>query len=256
MAVPTIHQRLLDVPDAHQFDLSRVRLITSGSDRLSDEVFTGFQKTFGYRLLERYGMSETGMNTSNPLNGERRLGSVGRPLAGVAVRVANQENDQPLPDGEIGEVQLRGPNIFKGYWKQPQKTTQSFTADGWFRTGDLGFLEADGYLTLCGRSKDLIISGGLNIYPPEVERVLAEHPAVAACAVIGCPDREWGERVTGVIVLNPGESVSSQDLIAFCRERLAPYKSPKSIVFTKDLPRNAMGKVQKAELRKTVCLEN
>ena len=256
MAVPTIHQRLLDVPEARQFDLSGVRLITSGSDRLPDEVFTGFQQTFGYTLLERYGMTETGMNCSNPLTGERRLGSVGLPLTDVEVRIVNPENDQPLPDGEIGEVQLRGPNIFKGYWKQPQKTVESFSADGWFRTGDLGFREPDGYLTLCGRSKDLIISGGLNIYPPEVERVLAEHPSVAACAVIGCPDREWGERVTGVVVLNRGESVSSGDLIAFCRERLAPYKSPKAIFFREELPRNAMGKVQKAELRKTVCLEN
>ncbi len=253
MAVPTIYQRLLDVPDAGQFNLSQVRLITSGSDRLPDEVFTGFQQTFGYTLLERYGMTETGMNCSNPLNGERRLGSVGLPLAGVEVRVVNQENDQLLPDGEIGEVQLRGPNIFKGYWKQPEKTAEFFTADGWFCTGDLGFLETDGYVTLCGRSKDLIISGGLNIYPPEVERVLVEHPAVAACAVIGCPDREWGERVTAVVVLNRGESVSSRDLITFCREHLAPYKSPKSIVFRKDLPRNAMGKVQKAELRKEIC---
>jgi len=256
MAVPTIHQRLLDVPDASQFDLSHLRLITSGSDRLPDEVFIGFQQTFGYTLLERYGMTETGMNCSNPLNGERRIGSVGLPLPDVEVRVVNPENDQSLPDGEIGEVQLRGPNIFKGYWKQPQKTTESFTADGWFRTGDLGFREPDGYLTLCGRSKDLIISGGLNIYPPEVERVLAEHPSVAACAVIGCPDREWGERVTAVVVLNQGELVSGQDLIVFCRERLASYKSPKAIIFRDELPRNAMGKVQKAELRKTGCSEN
>lgn len=256
MAVPTIHQRLLDLPDASRFDLSRVRLITSGSDRLPDEVFTGFQQTFHYTLLERYGMTETGMNCSNPLRGERRLGSVGLPLSGVDVRVVNPENDQSLPYGEIGEVQLQGPNVFKGYWKQPQKTAESFTADGWFRTGDLGFRQPDGYLTLCGRSKDLIISGGLNIYPPEVERVLAEHPSVAACAVIGCPDREWGERVTAVVVLNQGESVSSPDLIAFCRERLAPYKSPKSIVFRDELPRNAMGKVQKAELRKTVCVDH
>lgn len=254
MAVPTIHQRLLDVLDASQFDLSHVRLITSGSDRLPDEVFIGFQKTFGYTLLERYGMSETGMNCSNPLHGERRLGSVGLPLAGVEVRVVNPETDHPLSEGEIGEVQLRGPNIFKGYWKQPQKSAESFTADGWFRTGDLGFREPDGYLTLCGRSKDLIISGGLNIYPPEVERVLAEHPAVAACAVIGCPDREWGERVTAVVVLHQrGESVSGADLMAFCREHLAPYKSPKAIVFRDELPRNAMGKVQKSELRNTVC---
>jgi malonyl-CoA/methylmalonyl-CoA synthetase len=181
------------------------------------------------------------------------LGSVGLPLSGVEVRIVHPENDQVLPDGEVGEVQLRGPNIFKGYWRQPQKTAESFTADGWFRTGDLGVREQDGYLTLCGRSKDLIISGGLNIYPPEVERVLAEHPAVAACAVIGCPDREWGERVTAVVVLVREAATSADELIVFCRERLAPYKSPKSVVFREELPRNAMGKVQKGLLRQTVC---
>jgi malonyl-CoA/methylmalonyl-CoA synthetase len=253
MAVPTIHKRLLDVPNAGPFNLSRVRLITSGSDRLPDEVFTGFQQTFGYTLLERYGMTETGMNCSNPLNGERRIGSVGLPLPGVEVRIVNSESGETLPIGEIGDVQLRGPNIFKGYWNQPDKTSAAFSANGWFKTGDLGYLEADGYLTLCGRSKDLIISGGLNIYPPEVERVLVEHPAVNACAVIGCPDAEWGEKVTAVVVLEKTESVSGEELIRFCRERLAPYKSPKSIVFKDDLPRNAMGKVQKAELRKVVC---
>jgi malonyl-CoA/methylmalonyl-CoA synthetase len=253
MAVPTIHNRLLDVPDAKSFDLSHVRLITSGSDRLPDEVFTGFQETFGHTLLERYGMTETGMNCSNPLHGERRIGSVGLPLPGVEVRIVNSETGEILPDGEIGDVQLRGPNIFKGYWRQPEKTSASFSADGWFKTGDLGFREKDGYITLCGRSKDLIISGGLNIYPPEVERVLAEHPAVNTCAVIGCLDKEWGEKVTAVVVLNKGEAVSGEELIRFCRERLAPYKSPKAIVFRDDLPRNAMGKVQKAELRKEVC---
>ncbi len=253
MAVPTIHARLLDTPHAKNFNLSRMRLITSGSDRLPDDVFSGFQKTFGYTLLERYGMTETGMNCSNPLDGERRLGSVGLPLPGVEVRIVNPEDDDVLPDGEIGEVQLRGPNIFKGYWKQPDKTSSSFSADGWFRTGDLGCRAQDGYITLCGRSKDLIISGGLNIYPPEVERVLMEHTAVAACAVIGCPDREWGEKVTAVVVLNETGSVDGEELIRFCRERLAPYKSPKSIVFRNELSRNAMGKVQKAELRKEVC---
>ncbi len=254
MAVPTIHQRLLDVPEAKSFDLSHLRLITSGSDRLPDEVFTGFQQTFGHTLLERYGMTETGMNCSNPLNGERRIGSVGLPLPGVEVRVI-AETGEILPEGEIGELEIRGPNVFKGYWRQPDKTSASFSADGWFRTGDLGFREKDGYITLCGRSKDLIISGGLNIYPPEVERVLVEHPAVEACAVIGCLDKEWGEKVIAVVVLNKTESASGEELIRFCRERLAPYKSPKSIVFRDDLPRNAMGKVQKTELRKTVCLE-
>jgi len=198
-------------------------------------------------------MTETGTNCSNPLRGERRIGSVGLPLPGVEVRVVDQENDRPLPDGGIGEVQLRGQSIFKGYWQQPEKTTEAFTSDGWFRTGDLGFRTADGYLTLCGRSKDLIISGGLNIYPPEVERVLAEHPSVTACAVIVCPDREWGECVTAVVALKPGQPASSEALIAFCRVRLAAYKSPKAVYFVDQLPRNAMGKVQKAELRKAIC---
>lgn len=253
MGVPTIHKRLLDVPNAERFDLSRMRLITSGSDRLLDEVFTGYQKTFGYTLLERYGMTETGMNCSNPLEGERRIGSVGHPLPGVELRIVHSETGEILPDGDIGDVQLRGPNVFKRYWKQPEKTSESFSADGWFKTGDLGFRSEDGYITLCGRSKDLIISGGLNIYPPEVERVLVEHPAVNTCAVIGCPDAEWGERVTAVVVLEKTESVTGEELIRFCREKLAPYKTPKSIVFIDELPRNAMGKVQKAELRAGIC---
>jgi len=256
MAVPTIHKRLLDVPNANQFDLSQVRLITSGSDRLPDDLFTEFQNTFGYTLLERYGMTETGMNCSNPLQGERRIGSVGFPLPGVEVRIVHSETEQILPDGEIGDVQLRGLNVFKGYWRQPDKTSASFSADGWFKTGDLGFRDSDGYITLCGRSKDLIISGGLNIYPPEVERVLMEQPAVKTCAVIGCPNGEWGEKVIAVVVLKQGESVGVEELIGFCRERLAPYKSPKSVVFRSDLPRNAMGKVQKAILRKDVCTNN
>jgi malonyl-CoA/methylmalonyl-CoA synthetase len=255
MAVPTIHKRFLDVPDAKDFDLSHMRLITSGSDRLPDDVFTKFQQTFGHTLLERYGMSETGMNCSNPLNDERRIGSVGHPLPGVEVRIVESKSRETIADGEIGELEIRGPNVFKGYWGQPEKTADSFSTDGWFKTGDLGFREEDGYITLCGRSKDLIISGGLNIYPPEVERVLVEHPAVNTCAVIGCPDEEWGERVTAVVVLNQGEAAAGSDLIAFCHERLAPYKSPKSIVFHDNLPRNAMGKIQKAALRKELCLD-
>jgi malonyl-CoA/methylmalonyl-CoA synthetase len=181
------------------------------------------------------------------------MGSVGLPLPGVEVRIVNSETGQILPAGEIGDVQLRGPNIFKGYWRQPDKTAESFSPDGWFKTGDLGYLESDGYLTLCGRSKDLIISGGLNIYPPEVERILIEHPAVADCAVIGCPDSEWGEKVIAVVVPGDEAAVTGEELIRFCREKLAPYKCPKSIVFRDNLPRNAMGKVQKAVLRKEIC---
>jgi len=158
-----------------------------------------------------------------------------------------------VPDGEVGEVQVRGRHVFKGYWRQPQKTAESFTADGWFRTGDLGLRQPDGYFVLQGRCKDLIISGGLNVYPPEVERVLNEHPAVETSAVIGCADAQWGERVTAVVVLMPGLQVSAEDLMAFCRERLAAYKAPKVIVSARELPRNAMGKVQKTLLRSQHC---
>lgn len=253
MAVPTIHRRLLAVPEADKFDLSGMRLITSGSDRLPDELFTGFQRAFGYTLLERYGMSETNMNMSNPLEGERRIGSVGRPLPGVEARVVDPETGELLPEGQVGEVQIRGPHVFKGYWGRPEVTAEAFTSDGWLHTGDLGFREPDGYYTLCGRAKDLIITGGMNVYPPEVERVLAEHPDVSASAVIGCPDREWGERVTAVVVCRQGRAIGAEALIEFCRERLAPYKSPKGVFFREDLPRNAMGKVQKAILRAELC---
>jgi malonyl-CoA/methylmalonyl-CoA synthetase len=256
MAVPTIHQRLVEVQDAGGFDLSHMRLITSGSDRLPDKLFAEFERTFGYRLLERYGMTETGMNCSNPLHGERRMGSVGLPLPGVEARIVDPETVELLADGQVGEMQVRGAHVFKGYWRQPGKTAEAFTSDGWFRTGDLGFQESDGYFTLCGRSKDLIISGGMNIYPPEVERVLAEHPAVDASAVVGCPDVEWGERVTAVVVLKQDQAASAEELIGFCRQRLAPYKCPKRIVFQAGLPRNAMGKAQKAELRKAVCSDD
>ncbi len=161
--------------------------------------------------------------------------------------------EDPLPDDAVGEVQVRGANVCKGYWRQPEKTAAAFTADGWFRTGDMGLREPDGYFSLKGRAKDLIISGGFNVYPPEVELVLAEHPAVAASAVIGCPDNEWGERVTALIVLQPSMSVGEQEIIAFCRERLVHYKAPRQVIFVPELPRNAMGKVQKAELRQQLC---
>lgn len=253
MAVPTIHKRIVEHPQAADFDLSHMRLITSGSDRLPDDVNIKFQELFGHKLLERYGMSETMMNLSNPLNGERRVGSVGLPLPQVQARIVNPETDEPLPDGEVGAVQIKGPHVFKGYWRMPEKTAASFTPDGWLRTGDLGMREPDGYFTLKGRSKDLIITGGFNVYPPEVEFVLAEHPAVLTSAVIGCPNAEWGETVTAVIILRGGQTVTADEMIAFCRERLAAYKIPRKVVFGDELPRNSMGKVQKARLRESVC---
>jgi len=153
----------------------------------------------------------------------------------------------------VGEVQIRGPHVFKGYWQMPRKTADAFTEDGWLRTGDLGLREADGYYTLKGRNKDLIITGGLNVYPPEVELVLVEHPAVAECAVIGCPDEEWGERVTAVIVPKRGVEVTDKEIIDFCREHLAAYKAPRTVLFVEELPSNALGKVQKARLRAALC---
>lgn len=253
MAVPTIHRMLLETPGAGNYDLGHMRLLTSGSDRLPDDVFHGFRETFGHTLMERYGMTETGMNLSNPLDGERRVGSVGLPLPGVEARIVDPETGEPLPDGEVGEVQIRGPHVCKGYWRQPEKTAEAFTEDGWLWTGDMGVREADGYFTLKGRAKDLIISGGLNVYPPEVELALAEHPAVAASAVIGCPDKKWGEQVTAVVVCENGAEASEEEIIAHCRERLAPYKSPKQILFVEAMPRNALGKIQKAKLRASLC---
>ena len=198
-------------------------------------------------------MSETGMTLSNPLHGERRCGSVGLPLPGVEVRIVDSTTEEPLPDGVVGAVQVRGANVCKGYWRQPAKTAEAFTADGWLRTGDLGLREPDGYITLQGRSKDLIISGGFNVYPPEVERVLASHPAIAASAVFGCPDPEWGERVTAVLLLHPGPPLETSAVIDFCRQHLAPYKVPRRVFLATTLPTNAMGKVQKAALRQALC---
>ena len=255
MGVPTIHRRLVDAPDATRYSLRHLRLVTSGSDRLPDDLFAQFEARFGVRLLERYGMSETGMNLSNPLHGERRIGSVGLPLPGVEVRIVDPETETPLPDDVVGEVQVRGAHVFKGYWRQPEKTAAAFTPDGWLRTGDLGLREPDGYFTLKGRAKDLIISGGYNVYPPEVELALAEHPAVASSAVVGCPDAEWGERVLAIVVRRGGASVNEAELIAHCRARLAAYKTPRRVIFCDALPRNALGKVQKPQLRNDYCGE-
>jgi malonyl-CoA/methylmalonyl-CoA synthetase len=200
-------------------------------------------------------MSETGMLISNPLEGERRVGSVGLPLPGVEVRIVDPETEEPLAAGQVGAVQVRGDNVCQGYWRRPEKTAETFTADGWLRTGDLGLREPDGYFTLKGRSKDLVITGGYNVYPPEVELVLAEYSGIASSAVVGCPDPEWGERVTAVIIPEPGASLTTGDIVAFCRERLVNYKVPRAVVFVKYFPRNALGKVQKARLREIICQE-
>ena len=253
MGVPTMHRRLFNHAAGVTHDLGFMRLMTSGSDRLPDDLFFGYQRVFNVTLLERYGMTETGMNLSNPLHGERRVGSVGMPLPGVSARVVDATSEAELPDNEVGELQIQGDHVFAGYWRQPEKTNEAFSDDGWLRTGDMALRESDGYYTLKGRAKDLIISGGLNIYPPEVELVLMAHPGVAACAVIGCPDEEWGEQVVAVIVPKPGQNLDEETMINCCREELAAYKAPRRVVFVDELPRNALGKVQKARLRESVC---
>ena len=227
---------------------SNVRLFVSGSAPLQLETFKDFEARTGKTILERYGMSEAGMICSNPLAGERRGGTVGFPLPGISVRIAD-EHDRPIRNGEIGAIQVKGENVCAGYWRMPEKTREEFTADGYFRTGDVGVFDRDGYLSIVGRVKDLIIRGGYNVYPREIELVLDALPGVAESAVIGLPHPDFGEAVTAVVVPQKDASLDSAAVIGAVKNRLANYKVPKSVHFVDDLPRNAMGKVQKALLR-------
>jgi malonyl-CoA/methylmalonyl-CoA synthetase len=242
-----------------------VRLFVSGSAPLAPQTFAEFEQLFGQRILERYGMSETVMNLTNPYEGERRPGTVGMPFPGQEARIVDVQTRRVLGAGEHGEIQVRGPHVFKGYWGNPQATAEVLDEEGWFSTGDLGWRSADGYYTIAGRARELIISGGYNIYPREVEEVLEAHPNVAEAAVIGLPDAEFGELVLAVIVPIgdfrltimdlPEEHAQSQiqnlksEIVAWCRDRLASYKKPRRLVFVDALPRNALGKVQKHVLR-------
>jgi malonyl-CoA/methylmalonyl-CoA synthetase len=248
MGVPTFYARLLRESGLDRDACRNMRLFISGSAPLSPDLFAAFRERTGHTILERYGMTETGMNTSNPLNGERRAGSVGLPLPGVTLRIA-ESGGRPLPAGETGEIELCGANVFPGYWRLPEQTAESFTADGFFRTGDLGFLSRDGYLTISGRSKDLIISGGLNVYPREVEISIDSLPGVAESAVIGAPHADFGEAVVAIVVPAPGAQPVEAGIITALKEHLAGYKVPKRVIFVEDLPRNSMGKVDKKALR-------
>jgi malonyl-CoA/methylmalonyl-CoA synthetase len=248
MGVPTHYTRLLAQDGLSAARCPGVRLFVSGSAPLLEDTFREFQARTGHRILERYGMTETGMNTSNPLVGERRPGSVGLALRGVELRVAD-ETGRVLGPEEIGVLEVRGPNVFKGYWRMPEKTAEEFRADGFFITGDLARIGADGYVSIVGRAKDLIISGGLNVYPKEIERVIDELPGVVESAVIGIPHPDFGEAVAAVVVATPGAAPDETTVIAAVRERLAGFKVPKRVWFADSLPRNAMGKVQKNALR-------
>lgn len=249
MGVPTYYVRLLQEPGLTREAVAHMRLFISGSAPLLPETFNAFRARTGHTLLERYGMTEGGMFTSNPLEGERRGGTVGFPLPGTEVRVVG-EGDAPLPAGEIGHIQVRGDNVFCGYWQMPDKTQEEFTPDGFFRTGDMGRFDAEGYLAIIGRNKDLIISGGLNVYPKEIEDAIDALPGVAESAVIGLPHPDFGEAVTAVVVRGRGgEGLTAADVIAALKGQMAGFKVPKRVHFVDDLPRNAMGKVQKNRLR-------
>jgi malonyl-CoA/methylmalonyl-CoA synthetase len=240
--VPTIYVRLLDFPEEQAREIGQfMRLFVSGSAPLPAQVLEEFRTKFGHTILERYGMSETIMNISNPYAGERRPGSVGLPLPGVSVRLLNEEG-QPAADGETGELFLKGPNIFAGYWRRPEATAAAFR-DGYFKTGDLAVREPDGYYTLCGRRSDLIISGGFNIYPREIEEFLQEQDEVAEAAVVGVPDRVRGEAPVAYVVMTC--AMEPQALEQRCREKLASFKVPREFIAVERLPRNAMGKIQK-----------
>ena len=250
MGVPTMYVRLLAEPGFNRDVCRSVRLFVSGSAPLLAETFAEFLSRTDHTILERYGMTETGMITSNPLNGMRRGGTVGLPLPGVSVRVMNDDGGPCEPD-EIGHLQVAGPNVLPGYWRLPEKNKEEFTTDGFFKTGDVGKIDADGYVSIVGRSKDLVISGGYNVYPKEIELLIDELPGVAESAVIGLPHPDFGEAVAAVVVSSAGGGAPAEaDIIAALKGKLAAFKVPKRVFVVDDLPRNAMGKVQKNELRK------
>jgi malonyl-CoA/methylmalonyl-CoA synthetase len=249
MGVPTYYTRLLDDPKFTRELTDNIRLFVSGSAPLLEETFEQFEQRTGQRILERYGMTETNMNSSNPLHGERKAGTVGPPLPGVEIRITD-ENNNSLAPGEIGNLQVRGPNVFKGYWKLPEKTTEDFTDDGFFNTGDKGRIDEHGYVAIVGRSKDVVITGGLNVYPKEVELVIDDIKGVKESAVIGVPHADFGEAVVAVVVAESEWSVDEAAIISHSKNQLANFKVPKRVVLVNELPRNAMGKVQKNLLRK------
>jgi len=248
MGVPTYYTRLLAEPRFGRDSCDDMRLFISGSAPLLAETFAEFEHRTGHKILERYGMTETGMNTSNPLHGDRRPGTVGPPLPDVELRVVDSRG-AVLPAGEAGDLQVRGPNVFQGYWRMPEKTREDFTADGFFNTGDKATVSADGYVSIVGRAKDMIICGGLNVYPKEIEQVLDGIDGVSETAVIGVLHPDFGEAVVAVIVLNTGCIPDEKAIIEFSRAQMANFKVPKRVFFQDALPRNAMGKVQKNLLR-------
>lgn len=251
MGVPTFYTRLLQNPALSHETTKHMRLFISGSAPLLAETHREWSARTGHAVLERYGMTETNMNTSNPYDGERVPGAVGFPLPGVSVRVTDPETGKELPRDEIGMIEVKGPNVFKGYWRMPEKTKSEFRPDGFFITGDLGKIDAKGYVHILGRGKDLVISGGFNVYPKEIESEIDAMPGVVESAVIGVPHADFGEGVTAVLVRQPGASIDEAAVLKGLDGRLAKFKMPKRVFVVDELPRNTMGKVQKNVLRET-----
>ncbi|WP_048306747.1 malonyl-CoA synthase [Halomonas sp. PR-M31] len=249
MAVPTFYTRLLQDERLTTELTANMRLFTSGSAPLTAETHEAFAQRTGHAILERYGMTETNMNTSNPYEGERIAGTVGMPLPGVEARIVERETRETLSQGEIGILEVRGPNVFIGYWRMPDKTREELLEDGFFITGDLAMIDEKGYIHIVGRDKDLVISGGYNVYPKEIEQVIDEMDEVLESAVIGVSHPDFGEGVTAVVVAQPEAQIDEAMVLTFLDGRLARYKQPKRVVFADSLPRNTMGKVQKNQLR-------
>ncbi|MGP3698339.1 malonate--CoA ligase [Rhodobacter sp. NSM] len=247
MGVPTFYTRLLGDPRLTRERASGMRLFVSGSAPLLAETHAEFEARTGHRILERYGMTETNMSTSNPYEGERRAGTVGFPLPGVELRILHEGRE--VAPGEVGVIEVRGPNVFQGYWQMPEKTAEELRPVGFFITGDLGRVDEDGYVQIIGRQKDLIISGGYNIYPKEVELLLDEVPGILESAVVGVPHPDLGEAVLAVLVPRPGVTLDPQEVVATLNDRIARFKQPRAAVVVEELPRNTMGKVQKNLLR-------
>ena len=249
MGVPTFYTRLLRAAGFTRDLAAHMRLFISGSAPLSAEVHREFLERTGHAILERYGMTETNMNTSNPHDGERRAGTVGFPLPGVGLRIADPKTGREVAQGEVGVIEVKGANVFQGYWRMPEKTAEEFRSDGFFITGDMGRVDERGYVSIVGRSKDLIISGGFNIYPAEVEALIDEVPGVAESAVVGVPHPDFGEGVVAVVAARPGADLREEDIWTSLGGKLAKFKQPKRIHIVEALPRNTMGKIQKNFLR-------
>jgi malonyl-CoA/methylmalonyl-CoA synthetase len=251
MGVPTFYTRLLGRADLNEDSTRAMRIFISGSAPLLAETHRAWLQRTGHAILERYGMTETNMNTSNPHDGDRVAGTVGFPLPGVELRIAHPETGALTPRGDIGMIEVKGPNVFRGYWNMPEKTASEFRGDGFFITGDLGVIDERGYVHIVGRGKDLVITGGFNVYPKEVEDEIDAVPGVVESAVIGLPHPDFGEGVTAVVVKNADSALDAAGILQTLEKRLAKFKQPKAVIFVDDLPRNAMGKVQKNVLRET-----